>query len=69
MFVYHVSQKLRRFLYEIFKLLRLPDVLNIRFCGHNGHISSKLEVCLPLAYTSTIYKHFSSLMTLGHCIY
>ena len=27
-------------------------------------IIAKLDVCLPLAYPSTIYKHFSSLMPL-----
>ena len=27
-------------------------------------LSIKLDVCLPLAYPSTVYKHFSSLMPL-----
>ena len=43
---------------------KLPDVPNIRFCGLNGHLWSKLEVCLSIAYHVTIYKHFSSLRPL-----
>ena len=35
-----------------------------------GILCSKLEVCLPLAYPSTIYKHFSSLKPLNKiCVF
>ena len=34
------------------------------FVAGMGILCSKLEVCLPLAYHSTIYKHFSSLKPL-----
>ena len=40
-----------------FQLFQASD-----FVAQMDILSSKLEVCLPLAYTSTIYKHFSSLM-------
>ena len=59
-FFVYVLHKLRRSSL-IFKLLKAP-----RCPKHVARmdILSKLEVCLPPAYPSTIYKHFSSLMPL-----
>ena len=63
-FLFNVWHKLRCFFMKFSNCSKLPDVPNIRFCGQNGHLWSKLEVCLSIAYHVTIYKHFSSLRPL-----
>ena len=62
--LFNVWHKLRCFFMKFSNCSKLPDVPNIRFCGLNGHLWSKLEVCLSIAYHVTIYKHFSSLRPL-----
>ena len=63
MFFVYVLQKLRHFFIKFLNCPGLPVVPNIRSCGQMDLLSIKLDDCLPLAYPSTIYKHFSSLMT------
>ena len=52
MFLFNVLHKSRFF-------FKISD-----FVARMGILRSKLEVCLPQAYPSTIYKHFSSLRPL-----
>ena len=63
--IFNVLQKLRCFFHEIFKLLKAPRCSKVQtsdFVARMDILSCKLEVCLPLAYPSTIYKHFFSLI-------
>ena len=62
-FLFNVWRKFRCFFHEFFKLFQITD-----FVARMGILCSKLEVCLPLAYPSTICKHFSSLKPLTQVI-
>ena len=62
MFLVNVSQKLRYFSWNFSTAQGSQIFQTTDFLARRDTLSIKLDVCLPLAYPSTIYKHFSSLM-------
>ena len=66
-FLFNVWHKLRPFSWNFQTSQGSQMFQTSYFVAGMDILCSKLEVCLPLAYPSTIYKHFSSLKPFKIC--